>query len=70
MALEITTRFTIKPSAGQTQQEAEEEFAVLFREYLTNKEGAFQADYAPGAWGGYEGPWVLDVTFPDPGGTR
>lgn len=67
MSLTITTELTIKPGAGQTQEQAEEEFVVLFREYLTLKDSAFQADYGPKAWGGYEGQTVAAVTVHGPG---
>ncbi|MCB5280488.1 hypothetical protein [Arthrobacter sp. ES1] len=66
MPLTITTELTIKPGAGQTQEQAEAEFVVLFREYLTTKDSAFQADYGPEPWGGYEGPTVASVTVRGP----
>lgn len=61
MSMKIMTEFDIKPGAGQTQQEAEASFVKLFDEYLRNDEGAFQADYGPDAWGGYDGPTVTAV---------
>lgn len=61
MSMKIMTELDIKPGKGQSQEEAEAEFMVLFRQYLTNKEGAFQADYGPEAWGGYDGPTVTAV---------
>jgi hypothetical protein len=66
MSLKITTELNIHPGAGQTQEEAEAEFVTLFRQYLTNKEGAFQTDYGPEPWGGYEGPTVTAVVVFDP----
>jgi hypothetical protein len=66
MSLKITTQLIIQPGAGQSQEEAEAEFLTLFRSYLTNPEGAFQADYGPEAWGGYEGPTVTAVTVLGP----
>lgn len=65
--LTITTELTIKPGAGQTQEQAEATFLVLFREYLTQDDSAFLADYGPDAWGGYEGPTVTAVTVHGPG---
>jgi len=66
MSLAITTEFTIKPGAGQTQEQAEAEFVSLFRDYLTARGGDFQTDYGPKAWGGYEGPRVTSVTVCGP----
>jgi hypothetical protein len=66
MSLTITVDLTIKPGANQSQEEAEAEFITLFRGYLTNKEGAFQSDYGPEPWGGYEGPTVTAVTVTGP----
>ncbi len=66
MPLTITTELTIKPGKGQTQEEAEAEFVVLFREYLTQKDSAFLADYGPEPWGGYDGPTVAAVTVRGP----
>ncbi|MEO3931311.1 hypothetical protein WMO79_00665 [Micrococcaceae bacterium Sec7.4] len=67
MSLTITTELTIRPGAGQTQEQAEDEFVTLFRDYLTMKDSAFQTDYGPKAWGGYEGPRVTAVTVHGPG---
>jgi hypothetical protein len=67
MSLTITTELTIKPGAGQTQEQAEAEFVKLFREYLTQDDSAFLADYGPNAWGGYTGPTVTTVTVHGPG---
>jgi hypothetical protein len=67
MPLTITTELTIKPGAGQNQEQAEAEFVRLFREYLTQDDGVFQTDYGPNAWGGYTGPTVADVTVRGPG---
>lgn len=67
MPLTITTELTIKPGAGQTQEQAEVEFVTLFREYLTQPDSAFQADYGPAPWGGYEGPTVSAVAVHGPG---
>lgn len=67
MPLTITTELTIKPGAGQTQEQAEAEFVTLFTNYLTQKDSSFQADYGPEAWGGYEGPTVAAVTVRGPG---
>lgn len=64
--LTITTELTIKPGTGQTQEQAEAEFVALFRDYLTQKDSAFQTDYGPKAWGGYEGPTVAAVTVHGP----
>jgi hypothetical protein len=66
MSLTITTELTIKPGVGQTQEEAEAEFVRLFREYLTQDDSAFKADYGPDAWGGYEGPTVTSVIVRGP----
>jgi hypothetical protein len=66
MSLIITTELNVKPGTGQTQEEAEAEFVVLFREYLTQKDSAFLADYGPEPWGGYEGPTVAAVTVLGP----
>lgn len=66
MSLKIIAELTIKPGSGQTQDEAETEFVTLFREYLTNKEGAFQCDYGPTPWGGYEGPTVSALSVRGP----
>jgi len=66
MSLAITTEFTIKPGTGQTQEQAEAEFVKLFREYLTLEDSAFQADYGPEPWGGYDGPTVASVTVRGP----
>ena len=66
MSLTITVALAIRPGANQSQEDAEAEFTTLFREYLTNKEGAFQSDYGPDAWGGYEGPTVTAVTVTRP----
>lgn len=65
--LTLITELTIKPGAGQTQEQAEAEFAVLFREYLTQDDSTFRADYGPEAWGGYTGPTVEAVTVRGPG---
>lgn len=66
VSLTITTELTIRPGAGQTQEQAEAEFVALFRDYLTLKDSAFQTDYGPKAWGGYEGPTVAAVTVLGP----
>lgn len=66
MPLTITTELTIKPGAGQTQEQAEAEFVQLFRDYLTSKDSVFQTDYGPEPWGGYEGPTVAAVTVRGP----
>lgn len=31
------------------------------REHLTDPEGTLSADYGPGAWGGYEGPYLTEA---------
>lgn len=62
MTLSIKVELTIRPGNRQTQEDAEAEFVSLFRDYLANKEGTFQADYGPDAWGGYEGPTVTHVS--------
>lgn len=62
MTLSIKVDLTIKPGGRQTQKDAEAEFVALFSDYLTNKEGTFQTDYGPDAWGGYEGPTVTHVS--------
>jgi hypothetical protein len=67
MSLTITTELTIKPGSGQTQEQAEAEFVKIFREYLTQDDSAFLADYGPNAWGGYEGPTVAAVIVRGPG---
>jgi hypothetical protein len=67
MGLAITTELTIRPGVGQTQEEAEAEFVRLFRDYLTMKGSAFQVDYGPEPWGGYEGPTVAAVVVRGPG---
>lgn len=67
MSLTITTELTIKPGAGQTQEQAEAEFVTLFRDYLTQEDSAFRIDYGPKAWGGYEGPTVAEVVVRGPG---
>lgn len=66
MSLKIITDVAVKPGASQTQEEAEAEFVQLFREYLTSKDGAFQADYGPDPWGGYSGPTVTAVAVLGP----
>ncbi|MGY4541200.1 hypothetical protein ACVWY0_001109 [Arthrobacter sp. UYNi723] len=66
MSLKIITELTIKPGARQTQEEAEAEFVLLFRDYLTLKDSAFQADYGPDPWGGYTGPTVTAVAVLGP----
>jgi hypothetical protein len=66
MSVTVTTELTIKPGAGQTQEEAETEFVRLFRDYLTLKDSAFQADYGPEPWGGYQGPTVASVVVRGP----
>lgn len=65
-SLRMTVEITLKPRNNQSQAEAEAEFIKLFREYLTNEEGAFQCDYGPDAWGGYDGPTVTSVAVRDP----
>lgn len=67
MSLIINTELTIRPGVGQSQAEAEAEFAQLFTEYLTQTDGAFQTDYGPNAWGGYDGPTVTSVIVRGPG---
>lgn len=62
----MTVELTLKPGRNQSRAEADAEFLKLFREYLTDEEGAFQCDYGPYAWGGYEGPTVTSVTVRDP----
>lgn len=62
MTLSIRVDLTIKPGGQQTQEAAEAEFVALFSDYLINKEGTFQTDYGPEAWGGYEGPTVTHVS--------
>ena len=52
----------IVPRDGQSNEEAIAEFLQLFKEYLQEPEGTFQTDYGQEAWGGYEGPFVTDVT--------
>lgn len=66
VSLTITTELSIRPGAGQTQEQAEAEFVSLFRDYLTLKDSAFQKDYGPKAWGGYEGPTVAAVSVHGP----
>lgn len=61
MSLKIMTELDIKPGKGQTQEEAEAEFAKRFDEYLSNDDSQFLIDYGPAAWGGYEGPTVAAV---------
>lgn len=61
MALELTVKIAVTPSAGQSQEEAEDKFAVLFREYLTEPGAPFLTDYGAEAWGGYDGPYVSSV---------
>ncbi|WP_459793191.1 hypothetical protein [Arthrobacter sp. AD-310] len=65
-SLRMAVEVTLKPGSNQSQAEAEAEFIKLFREYLTNEEGAFQCDYGPDAWGGYDGPTVTSVEVRDP----
>lgn len=78
---------TVAPKEGQDTTAAAEEMLELFRQYLTTREHPFLSDYgatteevaayhagdADGpVWGGYEGPFVLDVavqTF-SPAGTE
>lgn len=66
MGLKIITELSIKPGAGQSQEEAEAEFVRLFRDYLTLEDSAFQADYGPDPWGGYTGPTVTAVAVLGP----
>jgi hypothetical protein len=70
--LTIQVDLDIKPSPGQSHEAAREEFLVLFRQYLTEKESPFQGDYGPEPWGGYDGPTVKGVTVDlhVPGTTR
>lgn len=70
MALKITVKFKLKPRKGQTKKEAKKEFAANFHGYLTDKEGSFQSDYGPNAWGGYEGPFVKEVSVHGPWNTK
>ena len=39
-----------------------ERMAALVAEYLTHREMPFIEDYGYGAWGGYEGPFVVACT--------
>jgi len=39
-----------------------EEMARIFDQYLTHEEFPFRDDYSRGAWGGWDGPFVTDVT--------
>ena len=41
--------------------DVQDEADKLLSEYLTSEEGPFHEDYAPGAWGGYDGPFVIGV---------
>lgn len=66
MILRMTVEVSLKPGSNQSEAKAKAEFIKLFREYLTNEEGAFQCDYGPEAWGGYEGPTVTAVTVKGP----
>ncbi|MFF2053858.1 hypothetical protein ACFVU2_19795 [Leifsonia sp. NPDC058194] len=67
---------TVAPKEGQSTTAAAEEMLELFRQYLITREHPFLSDYgatleevaayhagdAEGpVWGGYEGPFVLDV---------
>lgn len=49
--------------ADETKSKAElvKEATELFTQYVTNPEGSLHEDYAPPAWGGYDGPWLIDV---------
>lgn len=38
-------------------------------EYLTSDEGVLHEDYGPGAWGGYDGPYITAVTVARDGTT-
>jgi hypothetical protein len=67
---------TVAPKGGQDTTAAAEEMLKLFQEYLTNRGHPFLSDYGTTredlaayraddgeqpTWGGYEGPFVLDV---------
>jgi hypothetical protein len=39
-----------------------EKFAHTFEQYISDERFPFRDDFGPGAWGGYEGPFVTDVT--------
>lgn len=47
--------------AGPDKQIDRNEVVNLVRGYLEAPEAPFREDYGHGAWGGYEGPFVLDV---------
>lgn len=59
VAVEFSVK-TVWSGKGSTDEIAEE-VADLFKEYLTGREAPFRCDYGPGAWGGYEGPFVRSV---------
>lgn len=39
----------------------EERMRQLLKEYLTSKEAPLWQDYGPNAWGGWDGPTLIDV---------
>ena len=43
----------------------DDDMALTFAQYLTDVNGSFADDYGPGAWGGYDGPFVTHVRIVD-----
>jgi hypothetical protein len=60
VSLSVTVHMTWA-SADTEKAALVKEASELFCEYLTGSENPFKEDYGPGAWGGYEGPFVTDV---------
>lgn len=58
--LKLSVELEVKPRAGQSQEDAEAEMTLLFRQFLTLPEADFQESYGLEAWGGWEGPFVTE----------
>lgn len=50
---------------GPTGTNSDDDMRDMFAEYLTEPDSPFADDYSPDAWGGYDGPFVTDVTVKD-----
>lgn len=76
----MTVTMDIHPSPEQSMADATTEFRKLFQEYLSNKDSSFWGDYGATleeikeyrendgeepCWGGYEGPFVTNITVRD-----
>jgi hypothetical protein len=45
--------------ATADEETVKREIFLLMQEYLTSKESVLYGDYGKGAWGGYDGPFLV-----------